>query len=80
MFKITRAVRAGVREALELSDVWDASTMRISRDGSVHAKPSRDKDKGRNWKQVRFYLYPVSAIVRPDGAIREGWRGSAERV
>ena len=69
-FRITRAVRAGIREALEDSD-YDADTLRIARDGSVFARTCADKTPGI--EDYEAFVSHASLIVDQAGKRHEGW-------
>jgi hypothetical protein len=72
MLKINATVRAAVRQVLSNSREYDASTLRISRDGVVSALKDADKTFAGNDRR-RYVVGHVDEIVDKDGSIREGY-------
>ena len=72
MLTINATVRTAVRQVLARSRDYDASTLRIGRDGAVSARKDADKTFAGN--DPRFYLVGhVDDMVGQDGSIREGF-------
>jgi hypothetical protein len=71
MTKINAIIRNTVRAILADSREFDASTMRISRDGSVSAR--KDADKTFRADAARYLVGNVRDMVALDGTRREGW-------
>lgn len=69
---ITKTQRAAIKTILTNSAKYDASTMRITRDGIVTAKQDADKTFCGN-DQNRYHIGYYGDMVTQDGTIREGW-------
>lgn len=69
---ITKTSRALIIKVIERSREYDASTVRISRNGEVSALKDADKTFAGN-DSTRYFVGYVSDMVAPDGSIREGW-------
>lgn len=72
MLKINATVRAAIRTVLARSNEFDASTMRIARDGAVTALKDADKTFAGN-DPVRYLVGHAQDMVRQDGSIHEGY-------
>lgn len=71
MAKVTQAQRNAVRTILRNSSKWDASSMKITGSGHVHAK--HDADKTNSAVPGLYFVGTVDGMVTADGAIREGY-------
>lgn len=72
MTKITKTARKTIRSILIESREYDASTMRISRDGEVSAKKDANKTFGGR-ENTRYLVGYASDMVDADGNKRSGY-------
>lgn len=71
-FKVTKAVRNAVRNALARSNQYDASTMRIARNDWVSAAFDANKTNAGSYS-ARTHIAHAADMVTQDGTIREGY-------
>lgn len=71
MIKITATVRAALRQVLANSREYDATTLRVGRDGAVTALKDADKTYAGN-DRTRYLVGYAADMVTQDGTVVEG--------